>query len=53
MDKKKEKRCFYAEHKEIDIINYCAECKKYMYKKCANYHKGFFEYHFYIILIKI
>ena len=44
MDSKKEK-CSYVEHKEIDAINYCAECKKYMCNKCSNYHKGFFEYH--------
>ncbi len=44
MDMKKEK-CSYVENKEIDAINFCGECKKYMCNKCANYHKGFFEYH--------
>ena len=40
MDKKKEK-CSHVEHKEIDAINYCGECKKYMCNKCTNHHNGF------------
>jgi len=44
MDDKK-KKCSFIEHKEIDAINYCAECKRYMCNKCSNYHKGFLENH--------
>ena len=44
MDDKK-KKCSFIEHKEIDAINYCAECKRYMCNKCAKYHKGFLENH--------
>ena len=35
MDNKK-KKCSFIEHKEIDAINYCAECKRYMCNKCSN-----------------
>jgi len=44
MDDKK-KKCSFIEHKEIDAINYCAECKRYICNKCTNYHKGFLENH--------
>ena len=39
------KKCSFTEHKEIDTINYCAECKRYMCKKCTNLHNGFLENH--------
>jgi len=39
------KKCSFIEHKEIDAIKYCAECKRYMCNKCTNYHKGFLENH--------
>ena len=44
MDAKKRK-CSFIEHKEIDAINYCAECKRYMCNKCTNLHNGFLENH--------
>jgi len=44
MDNKK-KKCSFIEHKEIDAINYCVECKRYMCNKCTNYHNGFLENH--------
>ena len=45
MDDKK-KKCSFIEHKEIDAINYCAECKRYMSNKCINYHNnGFLKNH--------
>ena len=39
------KKCVYKDHKDIDAINYCLECKKYMCNKCSNYHLGLFEDH--------
>jgi len=44
MDNKK-KKCSFIEHKEIDAINYCAECKRYLCNKCTNHHNGFLENH--------
>ena len=41
----KNKKCSFKEHKEIDAINYCQECKIYMCNDCTNYHKGLFENH--------
>ena len=41
----KKKKCSYSEHKEIDAIYFCPECKLYICNKCINYHKGFFENH--------
>lgn len=38
MDNKKEK-CNFEEHKEIDAIQYCHECKIYICNKCKNYHQ--------------
>ena len=44
MDDKK-KKCSFIEHKEIDAINYCVECKRSMCNKCTNHHNGFLENH--------
>ena len=44
MDNKK-KKCSFIDHKEIDAINYCVECKRYMCNKCTNHHNGFLENH--------
>ena len=41
------KKCSYKEHKDINAISYCLECKRYICNKCLNYHQGFFENHHY------
>ena len=38
-------KCFTEEHKEIDAISYCPECRIYMCNKCDNYHSPFFKNH--------
>ena len=38
-------KCFTEEHKEIDAISYCPQCKIFMCNKCLNYHKELFENH--------
>ena len=38
-------KCFTEEHKEINAISFCPECKIYMCNKCENYHKPFFKNH--------
>ena len=40
-----QKKCAFKDHKEIDAICFCQECKIYMCNKCANYHTGLFEKH--------
>ena len=39
------KKCFFEEHKEIDAVSFCPECRIYMCNKCANYHLPFFKNH--------
>ena len=41
----KNKKCSFNEHKNIDAIYYCQDCKIYICNKCFNYHKGLFENH--------
>ena len=41
----KKVKCSNVDHKEIDAINYCAECKIYICNKCTNYHKGLLKNH--------
>ena len=41
----KQKKCFSEEHKEIDAISFCPECRIYMCNKCENYHSPFFKNH--------
>ena len=38
-------KCSFKNHKEIDSINYCIECKRYMCNKCINQHNGLFDDH--------
>ena len=40
-----QKKCFSDEHKEIDAISYCPECKIYMCNKCYNMHANLFKKH--------
>ena len=49
---KRKKKCSFKDHKEVDSISYCQECKIYMCNKCINIHKGFFENHHQYILDK-
>ena len=44
MENKKEK-CSFKEHREIDAISYCQECKIYMCNKCIMHHTGLFDNH--------
>ena len=39
------KICWLDEHKNINAINYCSECKIYMCKKCENFHSSLFKNH--------
>ena len=45
MMNKKTRKCFKEEHKEIDAICFCQECKKYMCNKCEKFHSDFFKDH--------
>jgi len=40
-----QKKCFFEEHKEINAISFCPECKIYMCNKCENIHSSFFKNH--------
>ena len=42
---KKQIKCSLYEHKEIDAIIYCIECRINMCNKCSLYHKGLLENH--------
>jgi len=44
MESKKYK-CFSKNHKEIEAISYCLECKVYMCKKCHIFHSDLFGNH--------
>ena len=39
------KKCSFKEHKNIEAISYCQDCKIYICNKCSNYHQGLFENH--------
>ena len=41
----KNKKCSFEEHKDINAIFYCQECKIYLCNKCDNYHKNLFKNH--------
>ena len=38
-------KCSFKEHKEIDAISFCPECRIYMCNKCQNHHSELFESH--------
>ena len=38
-------KCFSDEHKEIDAISFCPECKIFICNKCENIHSSFFKKH--------
>ena len=39
------KKCSNEEHKDIDAISYCQDCKIYICNKCSNLHQGLFKKH--------
>ena len=39
------KKCSFNEHKEIDAIKFCQNCKIYLCKKCDIIHSGWFKNH--------
>ena len=41
----KKKKCSNEDHKDIDAISYCQECKIYICNKCKNLHQGLFKNH--------
>jgi len=45
MKSDKNKKCSFKEHKNIDAVSYCQDCKIYICNKCLSYHKGFFDSH--------
>ena len=42
---RKNKKCSLPEHKEIDAVVYCLECKILMCNKCDNNHSCLFKSH--------
>ena len=42
------KKCNFKEHKYLDSIIYCQDCKINMCHKCSNYHEGLFQNHHFI-----
>ena len=41
----KKKKCSNEEHKDIDAISYCQDCKIYICNKCSNHHQELFKNH--------
>ena len=41
----KQIKCFTEEHKEIDAISFCPQCRVYMCNKCDNTHSSFLKNH--------
>ena len=42
---KKQRKCLFKDHKNIDATSYCQECEIYICNKCSNYHQGLFSNH--------
>jgi len=54
MEKVNNKKCSFQDHKEVDAVVYCQECKVYLCNKCENFHsKLFINHHQYKIDIDI
>ena len=51
MENKKDKKCSLKNHKDLDAIKYCQECKINMCTKCSNFHSEIFANHNLDILI--
>ena len=45
MSEEKIKKCSLIDHKDIDSICFCYECKIYMCKECEKYHSKIFKNH--------
>ena len=45
MSDERVKKCSLIDHKEIDSIIFCYECKIYMCKECEKYHSKIFKNH--------
>ena len=45
MEKTNNKKCSFQEHKEVDAVIYCQECKVYLCNKCENFHSKLFINH--------
>ena len=41
----KQRKCSLEEHKEIDAIIYCPECRIFLCNKCENHHSSLFKNH--------
>ena len=39
------KKCFSEEHKDINAISFCPECRIYVCNKCENLHSSLFKNH--------
>ena len=39
------KKCSFKEHKDIDAVSYCYDCKVSICNKCKSYHLGLLENH--------
>ena len=37
--------CSFEEHKEVNAIKYCPECRIYMCNKCETFHSNLFKNH--------
>ena len=40
-----QKKCSSEEHKEINAISFCPDCRIYMCNKCENHHSALFNNH--------
>ena len=40
-----DEKCASTEHKEINAVSYCEECKVYMCNECSNFHSKLCYYH--------
>ena len=45
------RKCSSKEHKDVNAIKFCAECKIYMCNKCENFHSFLFYNHNTLIYI--
>ena len=49
--KNNNKKCSFKQHKEINAVSFCQECKIYICNKCVTIHQGFFENHYLFNLV--
>ena len=41
----KQRKCSLDEHKEINAISYCPQCRFYLCNKCENHHSSWLKSH--------